>query len=262
MQEELFVLGAPASHVVPIKDDQSSRNLSIPRWTLYCVIHNVKSQWVCQEAERWRQSQGGRTCPGLIYPKTPGWGFGPPKAELCLRAARAGQSLGKSPRLIQEQEILLQHLHKGRRSHTQNFSLLCQGGICPWPNRAIPAPKFALLSWGTRTGKVPRDCGLYQSLMMEVQGKSSCTPSSPPLLHISWVVPTVYFSNLIEEGWNILVSLGVLSDCTVSADQQHSYGGPTALGYCYMNSVCPASLSSDFSSNSFVVFFILGRKIT
>lgn len=95
------------------------------------------------------------------------------------------QSLGKPPRLIQELEILLQHLNKGRRSHTQHFSLLCQGGICPSPNGAIPAPKFTLLSWGTRTGKVPTACGLFQSLMMEVQGKSSCTASSPPLLHIS-----------------------------------------------------------------------------
>lgn len=161
-QEELFALGAPATHLVPIKDH--SGNLSIPRWV--CVlshivlIPDIKNQWVCQEAERWRESRGGRSLPRW-------WDFALLKAELCQGCPclqqQPQQSLGKPPRLIQELEMLLQRLNKGRRSHTQHSSLLCQGGICLWPNGTIAAPKFTLLSWGTRTGKVPTACGLYQS---------------------------------------------------------------------------------------------------
>lgn len=126
----------------------------------------------------------------------------------CMCLQLTASSSRKPPRLIQELEILLQQLNKGRSSHTQYFPLLCQGGICLWPDGAIPAPKFTLLSWATRTGKVPTGCGLCQSLMVEVQGKSACTLSSPPLHSIfplfthqlSHSSRTMCFSNLLEEG--------------------------------------------------------------
>lgn len=151
-----------------------------------------------QEVERWRESQGKRSQPGW-------WGFALLAAELCVGVARAcshyfqqrprqssgaEQHQGKPPRLIQELEILSEG---GQEILHPGLLAALPGRHLAMAKRGTSSPQVScLLSWGTGTGKV-QPCGLSQSLLMEVQCKSWCASSSPPVLHISWVIVTVWF---------------------------------------------------------------------